>query len=176
VLLLPSTVSLLPLATAILLKDQTAPAQNGIYQFNGAASALTRTTDADTWNELVGAVIYVIEGTANAGSKWNTTIVPGGTLGSTAVTWTIFAAASALDGVVLAGYNAYWTAAHTLAAEQYVGTVRGGLATDASAFSGILHFAAGVATASLIVNADVSASAAIAYSKLALANSIVLAI
>jgi hypothetical protein len=43
----------------------------------------------------------------------------------------------------------------------------GGLGADVSAFSGIMHFSTGVPTASSIVNADISASAAIALSKLA---------
>ena len=157
----------------ILLKDQATASENGIYVFNGTGNALTRSSDADTWNEIVGLVVYVEQGTANAGSKYVNTNVVGGTLGTTAVTFTIFSAASSLDGSGTAGYNAYWTASHTLSSEQYVGAIRGGLATDASAFTGVVKAAAGVFSASTIVNADVNASAAIAYSKLALSNSIV---
>jgi hypothetical protein len=151
----------------ILLKDQTAASENGIYIFNGAGSALTRATDANTWSKIVGFVVYVVQGTTNAGAKYNNTNVPGGTIGTTAITITVFAAASALDGIGTAGYNAYWTAAHTLAGEQYTGTVRGGLGVDASVLTGLLKFSAGVASASSLVNADVSATAAISFSKLA---------
>ena len=157
----------------ILLKDQTAGAENGIYNFNGTAVALTRATDSDTWIEIVGSVVYIISGTVNVGSKFNSTNVTGGTLGTTAITYTVFSAASALSGSGTAGYNAYWTAAQTLAAEQFVSAARGGLATDASAFTGLLKFSAGTASASSLVNADVAAGAAIAYSKLALTNSVV---
>lgn len=157
----------------VLLKDQSTASQNGIYVFNGTGSALTRSTDAQTWSEIVGLVLYIEEGTVNSGSKWVDTNVAGGTLGTTAITFTVFAAASALDGVGTTGYNAYWTGAHTLAAEQYVAASRGGLATDVSAFSGVVKASAGVFSASTIVNADVNAAAAIAYTKLALSNSIV---
>ncbi len=54
----------------ILLKDQTAPAQNGIYVWTGAASPLTRAADASTGEELVNAVVIVDEGSSNAGTKW----------------------------------------------------------------------------------------------------------
>jgi hypothetical protein len=48
---------------------------------------------------------------------------------------------------------------------------KGGLGADASAFTGVLKFAAGTATAATIVNADVSGTAAIAASKIAGAGS-----
>jgi hypothetical protein len=157
----------------ILLKDQSAPAENGIYVFNGAGSALTRSSDADTWNEIVGAIVYVEQGTTNGGSKYVNTNVSGGTLGTTAVTFTVFSVAGTVSGTGTAGYNAYWSATSTLSSEQYVSATRGGLATDASAFTGVVKASSGVFSASSIVNADISGSAAIAYSKLALSNSIV---
>lgn len=50
----------------ILLKNQTAQAENGVYDFNGSSSALTRSSDANTADELNGLAIFVKEGTANA--------------------------------------------------------------------------------------------------------------
>ncbi len=50
----------------VLVKDQTLGEFNGIYDYNGAAAAMTRSSDADTAVELEGAVIFVTEGTANA--------------------------------------------------------------------------------------------------------------
>ena len=160
----------------VLLKDQTNPAENGIYvvSISGGSYSLARASDMDSWAEVVGAVVYVQQGTVNTGAKFVSTNTPGGTLGSTAINFTTFAAASALDGSGTAGYNAYWSGSNNLTAEQYVAASRGGLGADASAFSGILHFSAGAATASAIVNADVDAAAAIAYSKLNLASSIAL--
>ena len=50
----------------ILLKDQTSQAENGVYDFNGSSSALTRSSDANSADELNGLAIFVKEGTANA--------------------------------------------------------------------------------------------------------------
>lgn len=72
------------LASRILVKNQAAPAQNGIYLTG--VGAWTRTTDADSWAELVGALIDVESGTANANTLWECTSDDGGTLGTTAVT------------------------------------------------------------------------------------------
>ena len=171
----PASVDGVTLASGdrILLKNQTAPAENGIYTFSAAASPLTRATDMDAWLEVVGSVLLSIEGTTNAGAKWVNTNVVGGTLGTTAITFTAFSVAGTVNGTGTAGQNAYWTGTATLAGENFTATVRGGLGADASAFTGVLKFAAGVASASTIVNADVAAGAAIAYSKLALSSSIV---
>lgn len=54
-----------------------------------------------------------------------------------------------------------------LSSEATLAASRGGLATDASAFSGLVKAIAGVFSASSLVNADVAAGAAIARSKLA---------
>lgn len=151
----------------VLVKDQSTQSENGIYQFNGTGSAMTRTADADTWAELVGAVVYVEQGSTNQGTKWNNTNISGGTLGVTAVTFTVFAAAGSLTGSGTTGYNAYWTSSNNLAGEQYISTDRGGLGTTATAFIGLLKFSSGVASAASLINADVSATAAIDYSKLA---------
>jgi hypothetical protein len=71
----------------LLLKNQTAPAENGIYVFTASGSALTRATDFDAWSEIPGAVVAVEEGTANADTLWLSTSNAGGTLGTTAITW-----------------------------------------------------------------------------------------
>lgn len=54
-----------------------------------------------------------------------------------------------------------------LSSEAALAASRGGLGADASAFTGVVKAASGVFSASTIVNADVNAAAAIAYSKLA---------
>ncbi len=78
----------------VLVKSQSAPAQNGLYLC--ATSAWTRSTDADTWNELVSAFVFVEKGTQNADTGWVCTIDPGGTLGTTAITVSQFAGAGAV--------------------------------------------------------------------------------
>ena len=71
----------------LLVKNQSAPAENGIYQFNGSSSALTRISQMDAWNEVNGAFTTVDEGTANADTAWLCTSNSGGTIGTTAITW-----------------------------------------------------------------------------------------
>lgn len=78
----------------VLLKNQTAPAQNGIYVFTAAASALTRATDADTAGELaVNRYYFVTSGTINAGTGWFISTAPT-TLGTDPVVFSQFSAAS----------------------------------------------------------------------------------
>lgn len=48
----------------VLVKDQSTQSQNGIYVWNGAASAMTRSLDASTAAELEQAVVSVEEGTS----------------------------------------------------------------------------------------------------------------
>jgi len=74
-----------------VVAGQSTAANNGIYSVQ--SGAWTRTTDADTWNELISAYVFIESGTANADSGWLCTVDPGGTLGSTAVTWTQFSGA-----------------------------------------------------------------------------------
>lgn len=71
----------------LLLKNQTAPAENGIYTFNGSGVALTRVADMDVWAEVPGAFLAIEEGTANADTVWLCTSNQGGTLGTTAINW-----------------------------------------------------------------------------------------
>ena len=50
----------------LLLKNQTSQAENGVYDFNGSSSALTRSSDANSADELNGLAIFVKEGSTNA--------------------------------------------------------------------------------------------------------------
>jgi len=68
----------------VLLLNQTLPAQNGIYTWNGAAVPMTRTTDADGTGELIpGTVIVVTEGTTFADSEWEISTDGAITIGTT---------------------------------------------------------------------------------------------
>ena len=80
----------------VLVKDQSTQAENGIYVV--AAGAWSRSADADTWDELVSALVFVESGT-QAGDAYYCPVQPGGTLGSTAVTWANFS----ISGNYLAG-------------------------------------------------------------------------
>lgn len=56
----------------ILLTGQTTPSQNGIYVYtdNGTSYTLQRSADANTFQELVGAAVFVKEGVAYANTGW----------------------------------------------------------------------------------------------------------
>ena len=89
----------------ILVKSQTAPAQNGIYL--ASATAWSRAPDADTWDELISAICFVESGSTLAGSAWYCTIQPGGTIGTTPITWSNFSVAAtytAGTGLTLTDY------------------------------------------------------------------------
>jgi hypothetical protein len=75
----------------ILVKDQSTASNNGIYLCS--ASTWTRTSDADTWNELPAAFVFIEVGTINANNGYVCTVPSGGTLGTTAITWTQFSGA-----------------------------------------------------------------------------------
>lgn len=75
----------------VLLKDQTAGAENGIYVFSSAGSALTRATDADSAAELRSATLKVAEGSSNADKQFTLT-TDSITLGTTSLTFVEIAA------------------------------------------------------------------------------------
>lgn len=81
----------------VLVKDQTTASQNGIYVVT--AGAWTRAVDADVWGELISAYVFVESGTTNADMGYLSTVDPGGTLGTSAVTFVQFTGA----GQILAG-------------------------------------------------------------------------
>jgi hypothetical protein len=80
----------------VLVKDQTAQADNGIYV--AAAGAWSRSPDADTYDEMISALVFVESG-GQAGGAFYCPIQPGGTLGVTAITWNNFS----VGGVYFAG-------------------------------------------------------------------------
>jgi hypothetical protein len=87
----------------VLVKDQSTASQNGIYTVS--AGAWSRSIGADDWDEYLGAITFVIEG-SQAGSAWYCTAQPGGTLGTTAINWSNFSVSStytAGTGLTLAG-------------------------------------------------------------------------
>ena len=79
----------------VLVKNQSSAYQNGIYI---VGTPWTRSPDANSWDELISAMVFVEEG-AQAGSAWYCSAQQGGTLGVTAVNWSNFS----LTGVYSAG-------------------------------------------------------------------------
>jgi len=76
-------------ASRVLVRFQSSAAQNGIYV--SSSGAWVRAADMDTWAEVPGAFTFVEQGTLYADTGWVCTSDPGGTLGSTAITWVQFA-------------------------------------------------------------------------------------
>lgn len=71
----------------LLVWQQSTQSQNGIYVFDTSSTALTRASDSDAWDELVGTLVYVDQGTTYGEARFFCTANTGGTLGSTAVTY-----------------------------------------------------------------------------------------
>jgi hypothetical protein len=101
----------------VLVKDQTAQADNGIYI---VGTPWTRSPDADTYDEMVSAMVFVESG-GLAGAAFYCPIQPGGTLGVTAITWSNFSVAGtyfAGTGLSLAA-NTFSITNTTVAAGSY---------------------------------------------------------
>lgn len=92
----------------LLLKNQTDPTENGIFNWTGPSTALTRANDADGAGDLQGgSIVYVAAGTAN-GDKAFAISSPDGdvTIGTDSITWTQFGGGSAYtagNGLQLVG-------------------------------------------------------------------------
>lgn len=72
----------------ILIKNQSTQTENGIYTVN-SSGAPTRATDADTGAELLGATVFVSEGTANKDTVWMQTTNAAITVGSSNIVWAL---------------------------------------------------------------------------------------
>ncbi len=72
----------------VLLKDQTLPAENGVYVFNGAAAPMTRVTDLDSDAETSAATLFVTEGATNADTQFQQT-ADGATIGTDPLTFSL---------------------------------------------------------------------------------------
>ncbi len=79
---------------------------NGIFYYDDASDKLIRTLDANTWDELVSAFVFIEEGSTLADTGWVCTIDSGGTLDVTDITWSQFSGAgtyTAGAGITLTG-------------------------------------------------------------------------
>ena len=89
----------------VLVKTQTASAENGIYIAN-TSGAWTRAPDANMWAELVGAAVFITAGSTQANTTWVSNIAASGTLGTDPVTFVQFGASTAYTagtGLTLTG-------------------------------------------------------------------------
>lgn len=75
----------------ILVTDQTDPTENGIYIYNGSATAMTRSEDADTDDEVTANLYtFVEEGNTAADTGWTLVTNDPITVGSTGLSFTQF--------------------------------------------------------------------------------------
>jgi hypothetical protein len=86
----------------VLVKDEAIQANNGIYDVTNAGSGaapwtLTRSGDFNAWAEIPGAFVFVEQGSANADTGWLSASDQGGTLNTTAITFTQFSSAGVLQ-------------------------------------------------------------------------------
>ncbi|GAB2468370.1 hypothetical protein GCM10027187_40710 [Streptosporangium sandarakinum] len=124
----PATLDGVTLAAGdrLLLKDQTAAAENGLYAFAAAGQPLTRTADADTGTEVTpGLWVTVEEGTIHADTAWWITTDGPITVGTTSIVFSPFpltsgggAASHEAIGPAAAGNT--WTITHGLGTKAIV--------------------------------------------------------
>jgi hypothetical protein len=95
----------------VLVRLQTSQPENGIYIFNGAASPMTRSNDASTFDELESAIVTVDEGTS-AGNTFRQTQV-NLVIGTGNVIWSNFIAAAPAASETVAGVSQVATQAET---------------------------------------------------------------
>jgi hypothetical protein len=103
----------------VLVKNQTAQADNGIYV--AAAGAWSRSPDADTYDEMISALVFIESG-GQAGAAYYCPIQPGGTLGVTAITWNNFSVGGvyfAGTGLTLSGGDTFNISNTTVTAASY---------------------------------------------------------
>lgn len=72
----------------LLVRAQTSQAENGIYIFDTSSTALVRASDADAWTEFPGSLVSVNEGTLYGDARFFCPVNDGGTLNTTAITYT----------------------------------------------------------------------------------------
>lgn len=82
----------------VLVKDQTTPAQNGVYV---VGTTPVRASEFDSWDEFPGSLVAVAEGTVSQDTLWLCTSNTGGVLGTSALAF----AKLNLAGTLLAANN-----------------------------------------------------------------------
>ena len=88
----------------VLIKDQASTFQNGIYTVTTVGSVsvpwvLTRATDNDTWAEVPSGYVFISTGTTLADTGWVCSSDAGGTMGTTAITWSQFGGVGGLSSI-----------------------------------------------------------------------------
>jgi len=95
----------------VLVRSQSTASENGIYVWNGASTAMTRSLDASTFPELEQAVTTVEEGTSAATTYRQDQI--NGTIDSSTISWVTFGTAAPAASESTAGIAELATQAET---------------------------------------------------------------
>lgn len=153
-------------ASRVLVKNQTSAADNGIY--TSAAGAWSRTSDMNSWANVPAAAIFIEEGTVNADIGFVCTRQPGGTLGTTAITFVQFSSAGAYsaDGTTLQlisgvfsiknlGVNTAQLAAAAVTAAK-LGSVTDGITTNQTGAGSTIQSLRPVSFAYTITSTDIT--------------------
>jgi hypothetical protein len=133
----------------LLLKNQATASENGIYVFNGAASASTRATDATVGTLSGGAAVLVTEGTTNGDTAWVLSTDDPITVGTTALTFNQFGGAT-----IYSGSNAIDVTANVISVKAVAGggisIVAGGIQLDMTKATGKFSTSVGNGSATTI--------------------------
>lgn len=159
----------------VLLKNQAAPAENGIYVWTASGSPLTRALDADTAVELTGSTVTVQQGSVNADRMYRVTSDDTLALGTDPVVWVQIGAGAtpytAGDGLVLTGQDfdivpaaggGIAVAADSISVDTAV-VVRKFASTVSSGATSPVTVAHGLATADLTVALMISSTGEVVY-------------
>jgi hypothetical protein len=79
----------------VLAKDQSNPAQNGVYTVG--SGPWVRALDFDAWTEFLSAFVFIQEGSTNADNGWLCTATAGGTINFTPINWVQFSGAGQIN-------------------------------------------------------------------------------
>ena len=88
----------------VLVKNQTAQAQNGVYVV--AAGAWTRAVDLSTWAQAVGYTALATEGLSAAGISYYSNALVSGAMNSTSLKWIAVGSSSTFYDITVNGLDA----------------------------------------------------------------------
>ena len=142
----------------ILVKNQTAQAENGVYVV--ASGAWARAVSYNTIVKLSAAFVFVQQGTTNADKGWICNVDDTAILGTTAITWTQFSGAGSVTmvegtGIDIAQTGNQFTITHQDTSTQATSTNTGATVIQSVGLDGMGHVTS-VATKTLAAS-DVAA-------------------
>ncbi len=133
----------------VLVKNQTAPRENGIYA--ARSGAWSRVPDADAIDEIASAIVCVDKGTVNGGKFFTNTLKATDTLGTTDMPWYACVYENGTWAINISGNAATATKLATARTISLTGDVTGSGTFDGSAN---LSIAATIAANSVALGTD----------------------